>query len=29
MHGLIINLAMLLFEGRRTGGRRGSVGNHG
>ena len=29
MHGLIINLVMLLFEGRRTGGNRGSVGNHG
>ena len=29
MHGLIINLVMLLFGGRRTGGRRGSVGNHG
>ena len=28
MHELIINLVMLLFEGRRTGGRRGSVGNH-
>ena len=29
MHGLIINLVALLFEGRRTGGSRGSMGNHG